>query len=81
MWQNQTHRKEVSIYLTGIDIAERHAYGETMSLPRAVLEAEKRADELLAQLNGASQQQQEESAVVANDPPLNQEQAQLDAVP
>ena len=52
-----------------------------MSLPRAVLEAEKRADELLAQLNGASQQQQEESAVVANDPPLNQEQAQLDAVP
>lgn len=52
-----------------------------MSLPRAVLEAEKRADELLAQLNGASQQQQEESAVVANDPPPNQEQAQSDAVP
>jgi len=52
-----------------------------MSLPRAVLEAEKRADELLAQLNGAQQQQPQEAEIVANDPSPNQEQAQFDAVP
>ena len=52
-----------------------------MSLPRAVIEAEKRADELLAQLKGAQQQQTQEGEVVANDPPPDQEQAQLDAVP
>ena len=52
-----------------------------MSLPRAVLEAEKRADELLAQLNGAQQQQPQEGEIVANDPSPNQEQAQFDAVP
>lgn len=52
-----------------------------MSLPRAVLEAEKRADELLAQLNGAQQQQPQEGEIVANDPSPDQEQAQLDAVP
>jgi hypothetical protein len=52
-----------------------------MSLPRAVLEAEKRADELLAQLNGAQQQQPKEDEFVANEQNSNQEQAQLDAVP
>lgn len=52
-----------------------------MSLPRAVLEAEKRADELLAQLNGAQQQQPQEGEIVANDTSPNQEQAQFDAVP
>ena len=52
-----------------------------MSLPRAVLEAEKRADELLAQLSGAQQQQPKEDEFVANEQNSNQEQAQLDAVP
>jgi hypothetical protein len=69
------------IYPTGINTTARHAYGETMSLPRAVLEAEKRADELLAQLNGAQQQQPKEDEFVANEQNSNQEQAQLDAVP
>jgi hypothetical protein len=69
------------IYPTGINTTTRHAYGETMSLPRAVLEAEKRADELLAQLSGAQQQQPKEDEFVANEQNSNQEQAQLDAVP
>ena len=49
-----------------------------MSLPRAVLEAEKRADDLLKQLNEAHSQQNEEVAVVANNQDTNQEPSQAD---
>lgn len=52
-----------------------------MSLPRAVLEAEKRADEILKQLNQAGSQQPQEGESAANAPAPNQEQAHSDAAP
>jgi vacuolar-type H+-ATPase subunit I/STV1 len=52
-----------------------------MSLPRAVLEAEQRADELLKQLNQAKSQQPPEGEVVANDQEPKEEQAQSVAAP
>lgn len=52
-----------------------------MSLPRAVLEAEKRADEILKQLNQAASPQPQEGEVAANEPAPNQEQAQSVAAP
>lgn len=50
-----------------------------MSLPRAVLEAEKRADEILKQLNQAANSQPQEGEIVANDQQPNAEQAPRDA--
>lgn len=47
-----------------------------MSLPRAVLEAEKRADEILQQLNQAKNSQTHEGEAVANSEPPKDEQAQ-----
>ena len=47
-----------------------------MTLPRAVLEAEQRADELLKQLNEAKGQQPPEGETVANGQQPNQDQAQ-----
>ena len=52
-----------------------------MSLPRAVLEAEQRADELLKQLNQAGIQQPQEGETIANSQEPNTEQAQSDAAP
>jgi hypothetical protein len=52
-----------------------------MSLPRAVLEAEQRADELLKQLNQAGIQQPQEGEASANSQQPNMEQAQSDAAP
>ena len=52
-----------------------------MSLPRAVLEAEQRADEILKQLNQAKNPQPPEGEVVANDPKPEEEQAQSVAAP
>ena len=52
-----------------------------MSLPRAVLEAEKRADEILKQLNQAASPQSQDGEVEAKDPAPKEEQAQSDAAP
>jgi len=52
-----------------------------MSLPRAVLEAEQRADELLKQLNQAKSQQPPEGEVAASDQEPKEEQAQSVAAP
>ena len=52
-----------------------------MSLPRAVLEAEQRADEILKQLNQAKNPQPPEGEVVANDQQPKEEQAQSVAAP
>lgn len=52
-----------------------------MSLPRAVLEAEQRADEILKQLNQAKSPQPPEGEVVANDQQPKEEQAQSVAAP
>ena len=52
-----------------------------MSLPRAVLEAEQRADEILKQLNQAKNPQPPEGEVVANDQQTEEGQAQSVAAP
>ena len=52
-----------------------------MSLPRAVLEAEKRADEILKQLNQAASPQSQDGEVEAKDPAPKEEQAQSVAAP
>ena len=48
--------------------------GERMSLPRAVLEAEQRAEELLKQLNGAVKQESSQDEIQTADTSLEQEQ-------